>query len=239
MVADQSLACQYHYMILCMVFRLLFWNGWKRLAWLCCKCRMHSVTSPDEPQQRWEWRSMCELWHKHCPGFGLPEYYTVQMHQDLNLDTFMLALKRTSWLLWVFMLLIDTITQQYWEVVCWTLFCGCMWVYVGGSTHWVGLRSTMTHPPSSEAWWNSTHTNTLVWIHHAGWASAPNWNTQTWLMLSQSVYCLIYVQMLKSLIICWHYLCIVGYLSKQEKGISRFLNVTLRWTSMHICGYLR
>lgn len=25
------------------------------------KCRLHSVTSLDEPQQRWEWRCMCEL----------------------------------------------------------------------------------------------------------------------------------------------------------------------------------
>lgn len=45
-------------------------------------------------------------------------------------------------------------------LVCWPLFCGCTWVYVGGSTHWVGLRSAMTHPPSSEAWWNSTHKHT-------------------------------------------------------------------------------
>lgn len=29
------------------------------------------ITSCDEPQQRWEWKkSMCELWHKLCPGFG-------------------------------------------------------------------------------------------------------------------------------------------------------------------------
>lgn len=48
----------------------------------------------------------------------------------------------------------------YWSLVSWPLFWGCTWVYVGGSTHWVGLRSAMTHPPSSEAWWNSTHKHT-------------------------------------------------------------------------------
>lgn len=46
------------------------------------------------------------------------------------------------------------------------LLRGRMWVYVGGSTHRVGLRSAMTHPSAlslslcSEAWWNSTHKHT-------------------------------------------------------------------------------
>lgn len=88
-----------------------------------------------------------------------------------------------------------------------------MRVYVGGSTHWVGLRSAMTHPPSSEAWWNSTHTNTLDWIHHADWASQLNRIMQTWLVLTQSLYHLICSQMLEYLTFhrcqycyCWSHL---------------------------------
>lgn len=46
----------------------------------------------------------------------------------------------------------------------WHLFFGCTWVYVGGSTHWVGLHSAMTHPPLHRPD-RIQHTNTLDSVH--------------------------------------------------------------------------
>lgn len=67
------------------------------------------------------------------------------------------------------------------------------WVYVGGSTHRVGLRSAMTHPPalslslSVQRLDGIQHTNTLDWIHHADWASGLKWNAPRWFVLRAAV----------------------------------------------------
>lgn len=112
---------------------------------------------------------------------------------------------------------------------CWPRFCGCTWV--GGSTHWVGLRSCYDSSPLFRGLMEfNTQTHWTEYII-AGWASAQNWNMQTWLMSRRSVYCLIYVRMLKYLtFLCWQYHSEWLFNQTKEGHKTGSLNVTLSRT---------
>lgn len=147
---------------------------WKLLDWLDWKCRLRSVTSLDEPQQRWEWKCMCEIWHRQCPGFGSPGCCTSDMQQGLKFYRFRFKVCIETDLN---SCVLSVIAPSY-DTGDWCLgLCSedvreCM--LVAPPTEWACVVLWLI--PPLQRLDGIQHTNTLDWIHHAGRASAQNWN---------------------------------------------------------------
>lgn len=133
-------------------------------------------------------------------------------NKNSNFDTFPPAVLQSfacssAWFQFLFMYCLDWLLTVSKKRFSRPLLRGRTWVYVGGSTHRVGLRSsTMTHPSTLslslrvQRLDGIQHTNTLDWIHDADWASGLKWNVPCWFVLrAPAPLCLLRTPTLKCL----------------------------------------
>lgn len=83
------------------------------------------------------------------------------------------------------------------------------------------------------------HTNTLDWIHHADWASAPKWNnTELVYVVSGGFLCALRKMTLRCLTwICWYYHCLLQ-LHRQYGGLKTSKLLIVIHSLSHLAGLI-